>query len=363
MINLNIKTYLFVIWFLICGLILQSCRKDNGIEGLKLEDPNSPFSILDSLKPSLSQVDFKNGQKIYFTARFTKNVNWVIEITPDNLTDSTSYSISGKGSVINAGNSTWDGSTTILPLFKAGKVNVKLSVIQTNKITPMTTSLIITFPKKITGTLVNDFNGGLLNPLWRPKYQQSTATMDLFQNYQYQRGKDSINKNLTSPFNDGFLVITGAVNWDWLISYVTIPAQAVYQTNYFPKLVNVGSQVYFNAWVYSDTIGYNKSAKLEFLFQEDDNGDGKYTAGTEDSYTYVIPLNWIGWKKISIRYDSIPIVFVPTAGQSKNFGGNNIPQPGNIVNVEIMLLGDPTKGNTIAGIDEVVFTNSKPFKP
>ena len=359
MINLNIKTYLFVIWFLICGLILQSCRKDNGIEGLKLEDPNSPFSILDSLKPSLSQVDFKS-QKISFKASFSKIVNWVIDITPDNPALTTSYSISGKGSVINASNSTWDGSTTILPIFTTGKVNVKLTI--TNSSVVMTTSFIIKSTKNFTGIIANDFNGGLINPSWKPKYTQNGATMDLFQSYQYQRGNDSIHKiTFTSPFNDGFMVMSGIVTWDWLISYVVIPSQSF---NYNKtSLINVGSQVYFNAYVYSDTIGGNKNATLQFQMQEDDNGDGKYTAGVDDNYPYVITLNWVGWKKISIRYDSIATVYVPAAGQSKNFGGNNIPQPAHIVGVEIMLLGNKMKQNTICGIDELSFTNSKPFNP
>ena len=359
MIKLKIKKYLFIICFLIFGFILQFCRKDNGIEGLKLEDPNAPFSIVDSLKPSLNEVDFIKG-KISFTARFSKNVSWVIEITPDNDTLKTSYSISGKGSVINASNSTWDGSTTILPIFTVGKVNVKLTI--TNSSVVMTTSFIIKSTKKFTGTILNDFNRGLIDPFWMPKFKQKGTTMDLFPTYQYQRGKDSLHKiMLTSPFNDGFLVMSGTVIWDYLIAYVVIPSQVVFNSNYFPNLVNVGSQVYFNAYVFSDTIGGNRNATLQFQFQEDDNGDGKYTAGVDDNYPYVIPLNWVGWKKISIRYDSIATMYVPAPGQSKNFGGNNIPQPAHIVGVEIMLLGNKMKQNTVCGIDELSLTNFKPF--
>jgi len=328
------------------------------MQGLPIYDP-TPFGIIDSLKLSKTDVDFKSGQKIFFTAQFTKVVNWKIEITQNNPSNGTSCIISGRSSSINASNSVWDGTTTTLPLFTTGQVTVKLSV--TDQTAVMTKSFNITSTKTL-GTLVGDFNRTGLDPLWIPRYNQSGTTFNLYQTYRYIGGNNSKLISVNSPFNDNFLVIAGNVTWDWMIAYTEIPASAV-NTNYYSNLINVGNRVYFNAYVYSDTVKHNKNATLEFQFHEDDNGDGRYTAGTEDNFKYDIKLNWVGWKKISIRYDSIPIVFVPTAGQSKNFGGNNIPQPGNITSVEIMLLEDPTKGAAICGIDEIVLTNDNPFKP
>ncbi|MDD5571491.1 MAG: hypothetical protein PHD97_10110 [Bacteroidales bacterium] len=357
--KIKLNIFFTILLLLICSMVFHACRKEKpNPDELMLEQLFGEFGIIDSLKTNKTSVDFASGEKIYFTAKFKSIIKWQIDITQDSTTR---FIMTGKSSYLDATNASWDGSSTILPVFKNDSVKAKISF--EGRTDTMSVKFKISSVKLATGTLINDFGCGFLQPLWRPKWIQSGVTMDVFKTYQYKRGLDTINTNLTSPFNNDFLIIAGTVNWDWLIAYVEIPSSAVYQTNYFPGLINLSNKVYFNAYIYSDTSGCNKEAKLEFQFHEDDNGDNKNIAGTDDTYLYDITLNWVGWKKISIRYDSIPVVFTPPEGQVKDFGGNQLPQPANILAVRIMLLGNPAKGKTICGLDEIILTNNNPFKP
>ncbi len=343
------------------GLAFYSCKKDNTVDGPLLEQLlGGEFGIIDSLKINKSDIDFAAGDKVYFTAKFKKIVNWKIDIHQTG----NHYYITGKSNEINSTNATWDGSTSVLPIFSPSQTYATLTVEGQSISMEVIFNILSVKLQNNTGTLINDFNGGFMQPTWRPKWVQAGATMDIFKKYTYLKGTDTITGyDVSSPFNDDFLAISGTVTWDWLIAYNEIPANALYKSNYYPNLINVASQVYFNTFVYSDTVNINKESRLEFWFYEDDNGDNKYTEGVDDKYTYNIPLNWIGWKSISIRYDSIPIVFTPPEGQTKNFGGNQISQPANILGVRIMLLANPKKGKAVCGVDQLVFTNFKPYKP
>ena len=93
----NLRILLFV-----CFAVVFSCEK-NDIEGPSLNDLYGELDILEELKIIGDSVDFENNETLYFTASFSKIVDWQIRI--HGLTSGSVKIISGKSNEINISNS------------------------------------------------------------------------------------------------------------------------------------------------------------------------------------------------------------------------------------------------------------------
>jgi hypothetical protein len=339
----------FFIALLAVVFSFSSCKED-GSEGPAFADMNAEFGILDTLNISKNTVDFASGETVYFTGEFVGIESWTITIRS---ADSASiYTMNGKSKKIDASNSKWNGSADALPSFSTGTVTATLTI--DGESYSYSKNINVTSKKALKGAVIMEFPGEFIDPIWPDYYKQATAENTI------TKGIDGI----TSPLGDYFYYIGGVVNWDWGIGGVGLVADYLHNTKYFEGVVPVANAVFFNAFVYSDTTNANKEARLMFQIQEDDNNNGKYDNG-EDQYDITIDLDWVGWKVISVPYDTLTTPSDPDQGvySGMSVAGNELQEPHKISKVVLNLVGNPAKGKALMAVDYIVLTNFEPLKP
>ena len=329
----NLKFLLMALPF-----FFTSCEKDK-IEGPSLNNLYGELSILESLNVVGDGADFSVGENIYFTASFSKQVDWQVKIK--GLNSGSVKIIYGKSDAINQSNSTWDGGSTHLPFFIAEDCEVEL-----------------------TFEMHDDTIYNQLNIQGEKEYNdESTVLITDFEN--------GFNPNFTGFFQAGctkaltiggagqginFLQQFGTCDWDWLIGYIDYYSNFWYDQQ---ELVNDPSQVYFNIMINGDsTISQvsnvpNSLFKLEFY--EDENGDGYYDANTEDRYDYEFDVDWNGWRMVSVCYNDVEKLVLASSG------GNAVRNPSKISNVRTLLLANPESGFAKADVDFLIWSIGKPL--
>ena len=330
----NLKFLLLILPF-----FFTSCEKDK-IEGPSLNDLYGELTILESLVVIGDSADFSIGESVYFTASFSKQVDWQLMIT--GLNSGSIKIITGKSNLINQSNSTWDGNSSQIPFFNSEDCNVELSFEMHTDVT-IFNQLNIQKEKDYNGEnscLITDFEGGF-NPNFTGFFQAGCT------------------KSLTvGGAGEGVkhLQQFGICDWDWLIGYIDYYATFWLEEN---NLVNDPSQVYFNIMINGDsTISQiagipNSLFKLEFY--EDENGDGYYDASTEDRYDYEFDVDWKGWRMVSICYNDIDKLSLATSG------GNGVRNPSKIFNVRTLLLANPESGFAKADVDFLIWSIGEPI--
>lgn len=329
----NLKFLLLALPF-----FFTSCEKDK-IEGPSLNNLYGELTILDSLNVVGDGADFSVGENIYFTASFSKQVDWQVKIK--GLNSGSVKIISGKSDAINQSNSTWDGGSTYLPFFIAEDCEVELTFEMHDDTSY--NQLIIQGEKEYNDestVLITDFENGF-NPNFTGFFQAGCT------------------KALTvggAGHGINFLQQFGTCDWDWLIGYIDYYSNFWYDQQ---ELVNDPSQVYFNIMINGDsTISQvsnvpNSLFKLEFY--EDENGDGYYDANTEDRYDYQFDVDWNGWRMVSLCYNDVEkLVLAPG-------GGNAVRNPSKISNVRTLLLANPDSGPAKADVDFLIWSIGKPL--
>ena len=314
-----------------------SCEKEK-IEGPSLNDLFADLEILEPLSVVGDSVDFASGDPIYFTASFSKQIDWEIRI--EGLSSSSIKIISGKSNEINQSNSTWDGGSSLLPFFNVEDCKVSLSF------------------ANIEDTILT-----LLNIQVEKDYQNENTVLitDLENNF---------NPNFTGFFQAGcvksleeggagqggkYLKQEGICDWDWLIGYVDYFSNFWYDDK--NNLINDASKLYFNIMIQgASTISPvtslpNSLFKLEFY--EDENGDNYHDANSEDRFDLEFEVNWTGWRMVSICYNDL----IPPSANS----GNGIKEPGKIFKVRTLLLANPESGFAKADIDFIIWSNGAPI--
>jgi hypothetical protein len=330
-----------IVLFLALLPLFLSCRKKdaNSFEGPSLQDVYGSFSIVTPLAVDKDSVDFAVGQNVKFSAAFSKIIPWKITITGQS--SGAVKRIEGTSSTIDAAVATWIGNTTDLPMFRAEICDIALSF--EGETDTLTTTVKIINPKLNAGFLVSDFETGL-NPGWT-SFIQSGADMD----FQIKSDADAAQGN--SYYN-----MAGTVDWDYLIGYLYFPASA-YGVPRYP-LANNPDNVYFNVMIYGEPGMINTI--LLFQFQEDDDGNGGFSGSSEDMYSVQIPVNWAGWKMISVKYSDIPCL---VNGQPAAPNGNGQHNPDKLQQINMLDLANPTSGNAKTKVDYIIFTENAPLNP
>ena len=245
-----------------------SCEKEK-IEGPSLNDLFADLEILEPLSVVGDSVDFASGDPIYFTASFSKQLDWKIKI--EGLSSGSVKIILGKSNEINQSNSTWLGNSSSLPFFTNENCDVELSF-------------------EMDDTTIYNY----LNIQVEKDYQNENTVLitDLENNF---------NPNFTGFFQSGctralaiggagqkdkYLAQFGTCDWDWLIGYVDYFSNFWYDDK--NNMINDPSKLYFNIMIKGDsTISSvtnlpNSLFKLEFY--EDENGDDYHDANSEDRF-------------------------------------------------------------------------------
>jgi len=322
------------LFLLLLLTVLFSCRKDEeGIfEGPDLNDVYGEFSVLTSLEVNQPNVDFADGQTVFFTCELSKVIDWQLTITGQ--TSGAEKFITGTGRNLDAESSTWYGSTTNFPMFKSEICDVLLTFNGEND--TLFTSVTVDQPKTNNGFVIADFETGW-NSSWTTFIQSGTG-MDF-----------NIKTNDSAPNENSYYNMEGMVDWDWLTGLVDFNASA-YGSTTIPLSEN-GDNLYFNAIVYG-APGLPNSRVL-FRFDEDENEDGSFNVSNEDQFGYEIIIQWEGWQLITVRY----------ADMVGNGNGGNIHNPDKLNKVSVLHLADPASGMAKSGIDYLIFTENAPLQP
>jgi hypothetical protein len=330
-----------ILYTLLVVIFLVGCRKEElkKIDGPSLADLNGKFSIIANLKASKDSVNFSANESVFFTAEFSKVSTWKLEIIGQ--TSGAIKEISGVGSKLTVNETNWGGATTFFPVFRSELCIARLSV-QGEKDTLITT-VKIKEPKVNSGFVVADFESPF-NTGWS-SFVQSGANMD------FQIKDDDF-----APEGAGYLNMAGTVDWDWLIGLINFKATA-YGAKTFPLSSNPDN-LYFNLLVWGEPSLTN--SLVLFQFQEDENGDGKFSSNSEDMYSHQITINWTGWKLVSIRYsDLLSLV----NGSPSATSGNGVFEPNKLMQINMLHLANPKSGFAKSKLDYLIFTEGKPLEP
>jgi len=322
------------------AILLSACRTDEEFDGPSLNDLYGEFAVIQGLNASADEVDFSTGETVYFTAQFSKNVNWALQIK--GLESGAVKEISGFSNILKSDNALWDGTTTRLPFFRNEACAVQLYV--ESESDTLRDTISVTGTRNYAGLLLSDFEG-IANPGWT-SFVQSGANMS-FGIKDDPAGAAQGNK---------YFEIAGTVNWDYLIAYLYMPATA-YNTTTF-SLAENPADVYFNTMLFKPEE-LNNGIML-FQFPEDDNGDGVFNAANEDMYAVEIDLTENGWTPFSIKYSDLQSL---VNGQPANPNGNGIKEPHKLKQVNILFLANPSSGFAKARLDYMIFTEGAPLQP
>jgi hypothetical protein len=330
-----------ILYLLIAVPVLFSCRKEeaNKFDGPGLNDVYGAFSVITPLTTNVDSVDFSLGETVIFNAELSKITDWTISITGQS--SGAVKRIEGTSSTIDASVATWAGNTTDLPIFKEELCDVKVSF--SGESDTLETTIKIIHAKLNPGFLVADFESGL-NPGWT-SFIQSGADMDF-----------QIKTDAFAPQGNSYYNMAGTVDWDYLIGYLYFPASA-YGAPQYPLSTNPDN-VYFNLMIYGEPGLVNTI--LLFQFQEDEDANGGFSNSSEDMYSLQIPVNWAGWKMVSVKYSDIPCL---VNGSPSSPNGNGQHNPDKIQQINMLDLANPVTGNAKTKVDYIIFTENAPLNP
>jgi len=328
------------IYFIALAIVLfNSCKFDEEYDGPSLNDLYGDFVLINDLDISNRNVDFSQGQSTFFTATFSKNVNWKLEVK--GLSSGAVKRFEGFSNVIDASTATWNGTTTDLPMFKIESCAVELTMLNVQD--TLRDTLQIIGSRVYDGFVVADFENGW-NPGWST-FVQSGANMSF-----------AVQTNNSAAQGNRYYEMAGAVSWDWLIGLVDMPGSAYGAPTY--NLTDNPSNLYFNTMVYKPE-GIDNGLVL-FQLREDDNGDGMFSEGSEDMYSIQVQLTNAGWSQISQRYDQIPTLVNGSASAAL---GNGIYEPHKLFKISVLMLANPSSGYSKAWMDYIIFTEGSELIP
>ncbi|MCR6638286.1 MAG: hypothetical protein NVV82_04650 [Sporocytophaga sp.] len=336
------KIFYYVIPLL---LFFSACQKEEKKEfiGPEYKVASSGFNVVSNFSFNLSNVNFATGDQQFFKAQFNESASWTIEVK--GLTSQAVKTITGLSDRVDESNSSWLGTHDDFIFFQSGEeVEATLSILGVKD--PQKVNFKITNARIYPGAkeMGNGFEGWVKNsPEWwySPYFDKSDSIFGglvtapkLEEKYAFKlSGIDN---------NNNFYI--GAVRR-------TLPRNF---------LTSANKDFYVNVYAYGN--GSNTST-LKISLKHD--SDSKFSYGTsqgyddkkDDAYEYSIPLNFNGWKLISVHYSAF------TRTPDKDFGGSgpNIKDPGKLVFVDFALLTKTVGEKAEVVLDYPTITFEKAF--
>ncbi|MEL6610735.1 MAG: hypothetical protein AAFQ53_01465 [Bacteroidota bacterium] len=318
------KTWTGMSLMLACVLTLAACdHATDGIDGPFLVDRFGEFTLVEPLSAVQAEVDFAGGQTLAFEAAFNKQSNWVIEITGQE--SGAVKRIEGFSREIDDRVATWNGSTSVLPFFRAEPVEAKLlidgAVLEESP--PVTVD--VTSARVYPGEEVTGFE------------EDDPATLVLG-NFEFEFDLTATGPSSEIPAAEGesFYLLRstgGPTVADPFFIGLTSIFPAADGPDYFSVPTTIPEDLFFNAALYSFGTP-NTIAVVQVGV--DSNGNGVYNDGI-DAVVSVIdqPVDWQGWQLFSIPFSDTnftqeqleTIVAVRVLLISDNNGQPNPPLP------------------------------------
>ncbi|MEM7657367.1 MAG: hypothetical protein AAF399_14630 [Bacteroidota bacterium] len=324
------------IYLLALGLTLTvGCQHDTDVfDGPSLNDRFGPFTVQEELSVNRTTVDFSAGEAVFFEALFSKNINWVVEITGQE--SGAVKLIEGFSRELTIDNARWNGTTTDLPLFRQEACEIKLIIPEEDSLT-FTAQVEVTGSRVYDGSLITDFEEDLGTSLFTGNFEfeltdrtgiQSDIPAGQGSNYFLFEGTDGVVPNNFA----GLIRIFPSANGE----------------TYFQLPTSVPESAYFNFMLYGDGAP-NTIAVIQFF--TDTNEDGQFSDGVDQSFEIgAFPVEHVGWKILSPTMD---------------LTGMSQIQMEQIVGIQILLIHATQGGSELVrfGIDYLTFTQDQPFQP
>jgi hypothetical protein len=317
---------------------LGSCEHDTDtFDGPFLVDRFGEFVLIDSLDVSQLEVNFSEGQSVFFTAQFNKRVDWTVRIT--GLTSGAVKLIEGFDNSLNAKNATWKGGTTELPFFKEEQCLVELLI-------PEAETLLLTKEVTVTGTKAYD-------AMVYADFEEDAGNDLELGNFEFDFAIPPTGRLDDTPAQgDWYYFMEGTDNTldNFFVGLITIKSTITGET-YAPFPTFIPEDLYFNAFIYSDGAKHTIPV-VGFII--DSNDSGAFEDGTDEIITAEIvnPINWTGWRQFSFPMSDLEI---PEEKLRK------------MVAMRVILISNngsqPTPRLPVSfGIDYISFTNGGPLE-
>lgn len=329
--------FIFSIFLLAALFAAPGCDHDkDAFDGPGLIDRFGEFALIEGLGISRATVDFAANESVFFTAKFSKQVNFQIVITGQE--SGAVKIIDGFAREVSADNATWFGGTTELPFFRLEKCTVELLVEEAG-------DLMETGEVEIVGTRV--YPGSLLTG-----FEEDPGDNIFFGNFEFELNADSKRTNDgMAAEGDWYYRLEGTDNVvpNFFVGLIDIKASIIGAT-YVPVPTTVPEDLYFNCFVLSDGRPHG-IAVIQIIY--DSNDSGQFEDGQDTAFPIGdIPLDWIGWRHISVNLAEI---------------GMTEEQVSKIVDVRVLLISNmntqPDPPLEVGfGLDFLIFTAGRPLE-
>ncbi len=329
------KKYLSLLLFI--SVLITACQhQTDPFDGPGLVDRFGEFQLKTDIAASRSEVDFSADQRVFFTAEFSKNINWVLRITGKE--SGAQKIIEGFDRELNQENATWNGTTSDLPLFREEECLVELIIPEEDSLTT-SVDVTITGERIYEGNLITDF-------------EQDLGAGLFFGNFEFEL-TGATGRSNAIPAGQGeycyFFEGTDNVVGNFFVGLIQIFPSVNGQT-YFSVPTSVPEQAHFNFFLYGDGTPHT-IAVIQFF--TDTNGDGAFTDGVDKSFQLEgdFPVTHTGWKAFSHTMADV---------------GISEAELSELVAVQILLISNmnaqPNPPNPVRfGIDYMTFTQDQPL--
>jgi len=308
-----------ILLLLTLGILFISCKKyKDEFYGPGLGVAPDDFTA-SALVASNSNPNFAT-QTVNFQSTFNATVRW--KLTLVGQTSGAIKIISGLSNSLSAANCVWDGSTDTLKLFRKNETVVATLTALGWK-NNLSTSITIGAEKK-RGYVLGTFEGITVDHTAKNWLDAS----GYYWFYSFETGEyDLVDKiaDPTTPQGSNALKIVGHdANTSYYIGQVGLSAPA----GVFNFGTTVLNDFYFNLYVKGSGKAANKDYKYVIQVFEDDNGGGILYDGSEDKFTYTIPLQYDGWKLFRVKYSDFALDAAAAASPYKDHNPDKIANIG-----------------------------------
>ena len=312
-----------------------ACERDTDTLGPDLNDLYGDFQVFEEFKASRTDVDFAAGENVTFAARFSKTVDWEVQVIGQ--TSGAAKVFTGKSKEIDPTVTFWQGFTTNLPMFKTEPCIAVVSVPSENFSDTVSNINVVT-TRIPDGYIIADFEDGL-NAGVIP-FVQSGADMRV----------DTVQAS-SSPQGFAFYEFTGDVSFADDLGNFMITKDAFIDTG-FTLTANDGI-VYFNVFAKRSPPPTSVNDIIVFQFMEDDNGNGVFDENSgDDLYEFVM-------SGLSENWELKNVVYADLVNDAPK--GNGVKNPENLIGIRVLPIG--LKEPFSCFIDYMVITENQPFTP
>jgi len=293
---------------------------------------------------------------IYFKAGFNESVSWKVVIK-GNLSGAEKTFI-GLSDTINSTNTLWDGRSDNQYFFRKAEVCKVTLMIDGHEPTYTQTVKVLTV-KKYDLLVQNGTKYTLIDDFDKRGIPMASVSKDQFDRNVVM----ALDTNVKCQEKFGFYMAGHDSNFNSWCGGINHTNLTEIHTGGKTPTVTDPSEMYINFSVYG-TGDANVSLEIKVYEIDADSNLAKplyaYDQTTNDAWIIQLPVNWVGWKRVTLNYaDFIPAKY-PTSGGN----GNHIRQPHHISGLGISLLAMPEPGATVSTyIDMVYFTENGPFLP